>query len=131
MANLNLFTFAVATTFTHFIFITARPQINMFYSVVLLRGCASILRSNGTNSAFAALYNQAVMSESLIIDLYFMIQTKTLHSAGWLMGVGIGLYLLAKLIIDTRKEEDAFTTLLYFAVHAAFTVAHAIIMTEF
>jgi len=125
-----LFVSALIATFAHLVFTITRPQINIFYSFALMRGCVSMLRSYASYSAFANLYNRAIMLETLIVDFYFMIQTGTLYSAGWPIGVGLGMYLLATLIINHRRE-DPFTDLLYCMAHAAFTAAHIIIILEF
>lgn len=130
MANYVLFVSSLVMTFIHGITLFHYPSVSPFYGFMVIRGCLSSIYNHGSNNLFAKWYDRTVMRESFFADLFYMIHSNTLGSAGMCMCFAALLYLISK-ILQSNFHINPFTNLLHIMAHFGITIAHVIVITTY
>lgn len=130
MANTPLFVSSAIFTLVHLTSIISNGYINMFYCLVMLRGCVSSLLNHGMTSELAEYYDRIVMIESFFVDIIYMLRTGTLLSAGVPMLLSIVLYGVSKICV-LHDGNSPFTDILHICAHVCITICHMIILHSF
>ena len=128
MTNPVLLQSSMVCTFLHIITLINFPNVSPFYGFILTRGCLSSIYNHGSSNEFAKWYDRTVMRESFFVDLFFMLKTNTLDTAGTFMVLAAILYFFSKLIQHIYKQVDPFTDFLHLMAHIGITIAHIIVI---
>jgi hypothetical protein len=130
MLNLTLFTSSLIFASVHVFFIVNSSNINLFYALILLRACLSSIYTHVSTSKFIQLYDMTVMVESLVVDLFFMVETGTLDSSGPPILLALMLYISSRTCLLTYKEITPFTDVLHVGAQLCNTIGHIIIIVS-
>lgn len=131
MANLTLLVLSLAMSVAHSISAMNVASVNGFFVLISMRYCLSSVYAYGSSSAFASLYNRAILRETIVADIYFMIRTGTLTNAGWFILISMSAFQLSWIIKRYVLKQDPFTLLLDWLAMVALTIAHVLIMVSF
>lgn len=114
MANPTLLASSLLSAVIHLYVLSAATDA--FYYCMILRGLLSSVLNHGCTYAMLQQYDRFVMVESIGIDIYYMINSNTLHLTGPIIVMAICLYIASK----------RYGTSFHVAAHVALTMAHVL-----
>ena len=126
MINMNyiLLASSIAFTATHLLTLLHHPNVSCLYAFLLMRGCLSSIVNHASTNEIAKWYDQNVMLQSFFVDVFYIIETNSINSAGFTLLVAAISFFAGKLI-----GIKLISTALHLYSHICITVCHVMIIT--
>jgi hypothetical protein len=131
MRNATLFVSSLAMAAFHSLMVSSHRMVDPFFVFIIMRYCLTSIYTNCSTSTFVRLYYRMIIRETMVADVYFMVKTNTLPTAGGFALAAMIGYIAAGVIKHIQCQSDPLTTLIYWTAFTCMTVAHALIIKAF